>query len=232
MRVYEVRPGDSPASIAAQDAMAGCPKCSIDLVRANPHKETVVYPNGFLSFKELRAGEKLILPEKWFDGTLDRLPVEYFAALPYADGVTRGKPASHGVGAPPYSAELVAAAKQADAALAADDNYCASVARVGSAVNVAVHAFKLAWNATQSPPVPINTGNYELPTGDALYLVLGEAFEPCAARTTTTVRTPSKIQPPPQPQKKGISAGQVVGVALVGAGAVAGAIYLATGRRK
>lgn len=71
--------------------MAGCPRCSRDLVRANPHKAAVVYPNGFTTFKELRAGEKLVLPEKWFDGTLDQMPHRYFAALPYADGVTPGK---------------------------------------------------------------------------------------------------------------------------------------------
>lgn len=91
MRVYEVREGDSPASIAAQDAHAGCPKCSRDLVAANPHKETVTHPNGYVTFKELRAGEILNLPDRWFNGELDSMPPEYFAALPFADGVTPGK---------------------------------------------------------------------------------------------------------------------------------------------
>jgi hypothetical protein len=193
----------------------------------NAHKETVIYPNGFTTFKTFRAGEKINLPDKWWTKEFDELPPSYFAALPYADGVTRGKPA-FGVGAPPYSAEIVAAARQADAALGADDNYCASVARVGSPVNVAVHAFKVAWNATESPKVPINTGNYEIQTGEALYLVLGEAFEPCAARGAATPRSTS-VAPLPLPQHKDeFSTGAIVGTALVGASAVAAAIYLTT----
>jgi len=92
VRTYVVQLGDSPASIAARDDMAGCPKCSHALIAANPHKDTVVYPNGFRTFKELRAGEVLNLPEAWFDGSMDALPPSYFAALPYADGVTPGTP--------------------------------------------------------------------------------------------------------------------------------------------
>ena len=88
MREYVVREGDTPARIAARDDMAGCPKCARDLVAANAHKEAVVHPNGFVSFRELRVGEKLNLPDKWFDGSLDKLPKSYFAALPHPDGVT------------------------------------------------------------------------------------------------------------------------------------------------
>lgn len=88
MRTYIVRPGDTPASIAAQDRFAGCPKCSLDLIRANPHKAAVRHRNGYLSFKELRAGERLNLPDRWFDGSLDRLPKSYFERLPHPDGVT------------------------------------------------------------------------------------------------------------------------------------------------
>jgi hypothetical protein len=88
VRVYEVQAGDTPASIAAQDSMAGCPKCALDLVKANGHKPTVVYPNGFRTFREMSVGERLVLPTKWFDGSLDGLPKAYFAALPYPDGVT------------------------------------------------------------------------------------------------------------------------------------------------
>lgn len=88
MRTYVVQPGDTPANIAAQDSMAGCPKCAIDLVHANSHKPTVIHPNGFKTFREMTVGERLVLPEKWFDGTLDGRPPAYFAALPYPDGVT------------------------------------------------------------------------------------------------------------------------------------------------
>ena len=89
MRIYEVQQGDSPAKIAIQ--FAGCPKCAHDLVRANAHKPTVTYPNGFLTFQSLLPGERLYLPEKWFNGELDALPPSYFASLPYADGATPGK---------------------------------------------------------------------------------------------------------------------------------------------
>ncbi len=90
MRTYVVRPGDSPASIAAQDSHAGCPKCANLLPAANPDLPTVTYPNGFKTFKELRVGQVINLPDAWFDGTLDRQPQSYFNALPYADGVTPG----------------------------------------------------------------------------------------------------------------------------------------------
>lgn len=88
MRIYTVQPGDTPARIAARDDMAGCPKCSIDLVRANPHKRTRSFPNGYVTFTELREGERLNLPEKWFDGTLDRMPPSYFASLPDPVGLS------------------------------------------------------------------------------------------------------------------------------------------------
>lgn len=86
MRTYAVRAGDSPGSIAASEA--GCPKCSKDLIAANPHKAAVVYPNGYVSFKELREGETLNLPAKWASKEFDELPPAYFKALPHPDGVT------------------------------------------------------------------------------------------------------------------------------------------------
>ncbi len=91
MRSYVVQPGDTPAKIASRENMAGCPKCSIDLVRANPHKPTVRHPNGFLTFRELRVGETLRLPDKWWSKEFDALPPEYFKALPHPDGVTPSK---------------------------------------------------------------------------------------------------------------------------------------------
>ncbi len=86
MREHTVRPDDSPARIAIE--YAGCPKCARDLVVANPHKEAVTYPNGFVTFKNLRAGEKLVLPAKWFSKEFDERPKSYFAALPHPDGKT------------------------------------------------------------------------------------------------------------------------------------------------
>lgn len=224
MRVYEVQPGDSPAGIASRDDMAGCPKCAIDLVRANPHKPTVTHPNGYVTFRELRAGERLNIPDKWFSKEFDELPPSYFAALPYADGITPG------VSGPPYSAELVAAAERADAVLDKTldtEDYCVAVARVGSPANSAVHDFKVLWNATQTPPVPINTGNYEEPTAAAMKAALGGrlVWEPCPPRAPAP--KPAPVTRLAQKTDR-ISAGQVIGVALVGASAVAGTIYLVT----
>jgi len=89
MRIYEVKEGDSPGKIAGE--FAGCMKCSRDLIAANPHKATVTYPNGYVTFKELREGEKLNLPDKWWSKEFDELPPAYFASLPHPDGVTPGK---------------------------------------------------------------------------------------------------------------------------------------------
>jgi hypothetical protein len=214
---YVVQPGDSPAKIAI--GFAGCPKCAIDLVHANPHKPRVVYPNGFTTFRELAANEVLNLPDKWFDGTLDALPKSYFASLPHADGRT---PAAGAVGdILNVSAPLLAIAKNASAAILADPNYCRSVAVVGSPVNAAVHEFKVAWNASQISKVPINTGDYEAPTAAALADVLGSSPAPC----TGTI-LPSSV---PSPKKEeGLSTGAIAGIGLLGVGAVAGLLYWMT----
>lgn len=78
-----MQPNDTAAIIASRDDMASCPKCAKDLVEANPHRASVKHANGYLSFVEpLVPGERLWIPEKWGDGTLDRLSKEYFANLP------------------------------------------------------------------------------------------------------------------------------------------------------
>ncbi len=238
MRLYEVQAGDSPGSIAA--AHAGCPKCSRDLIAANPHKPIRRFPNGYVTFQELRIDEKLNLPDKWWSKEFDELPSSYFAALPNPDGVT-------GVGATytelgpldpvvlapdtadaPLPATLTTAAQGAAAAIAADPNYCASVARVGSVVNTAVHNFKTSWNATQSPLVPINTGNYETQTADALRFVLGTSPAACPTRAYV----PAPHAPPPvlvaAQEQPGLSTGAIAGIALVGAGVLGTVIYLVT----
>ena len=90
MHDYVVQAGDSPAQIAIK--FAGCPKCTADLVAANPQKMSVRYPNGFVTFRDLSVGEKLHLPDKWFDGTLDALPKSYFDALPSTPVGVAGPP--------------------------------------------------------------------------------------------------------------------------------------------
>lgn len=88
MHQYIVEPGDTPAKIAIR--FAGCPKCSKNLLESNAAKETVRYPNGYATFKSLRVGERLNLPDSWFNGEHDRLPPSYFKSLPYPDGVRVG----------------------------------------------------------------------------------------------------------------------------------------------
>lgn len=309
MRTYVVKPGDSPASIAARDDMAGCPKCSIELPRANPGRPTVVRPNGFVTFLELRVGETINLPDEWFDPAREQLPPTYYKILPHPDGVTRGslggtlgdfpelddavtavaklaalddaaftaavadasarvaaavkeaQNSAHSVDAATKarsvqdaaqwaaqrnrdlaaavaagdraavtrarldiqnslstalgnarlailahypsasptaaSSDLQAAARAAAAAIAADPNYCTSVTHPGTPVNAAVHRFKLAYNATQSPKVPVGTGTYEVATTVALAQVLGSAPSACGPgqRPVPAPRPPPPLTP-------------------------------------
>ncbi len=164
MHVYKVKIGDTPASIAAKDTHAGCPKCSIDLIRANPHKKTVKHRNGYVTFESIRVGEELRLPDRWFDGTLDRLPKEYFVNLPHPDGVT---PSKIGIGADytvdigpatmdPLVAKtipaiLVTTAQAAYTTLDKDPDYCASVARVGTDMRPVNRVGQQLETATCSP---------------------------------------------------------------------------------
>ena len=139
MRTYKVKAGDSPASIASQDDLAGCPKCSADLIRANPQKESVTYPNGFVSFKELRVGEDLNIPDKWFEPGFDLLPPAYFGSLPYADGIT---PRPFGADAPiilrHFRALDVAADKIRALAAADDQAFARTIGEVAEALDAAV----------------------------------------------------------------------------------------------
>jgi len=146
VRTYTVKPGDTPAKIAIE--FAGCPKCARDLVLANPKKGRVVYPNGFLSFRDLRAGERIFLPDKWFSESFDRLPKAYFAALPYADGVTPG------VGDPGVLgnyATLDDASMQVNAlASKGDSDFVASVDGVASKIESSVQEAYVSRNTTAS----------------------------------------------------------------------------------
>lgn len=349
MRVYTVQPGDSPASIAAQDNMAGCPKCSRDLVDANPQKARRTFPNGFTTFETLVPGERLALPEKWFDGSLDSRPQAYFNSLPYSDGVTPSTlgaaaagilgdfatldAASAAVAALPqmdtptfstsvgnaaslidrsvvevsgnptaaghvqdeqastawarqrnvqlaaslqsgdedgataaragiqdvlstaldsarmalqafytpavptggaFPAAVTAAAQAAAAAINADANYCASVAKSGTAINSAVHAFKTAWNASQPAKIPIGTSNYEEETAEAIADVLGGAPLPCNPHAAPTSAPPIPTLPivVTPPQKTDLSTASVVSIGLLGASAVGGAVYFSTRKPK
>jgi hypothetical protein len=219
VREYVVQPGDSPASIAAKDEHAGCPKCAKDLIDANRHKASVTYPNGFRTFRELRAGERLLLPDSWFNGELDRRPQAYFNSLPRHDGVTPGVGRSQSV------IDVIGAGQAVAEAVAADPDYCVSVGKVGSAVNVAVHEFKVAWNTnTPNNPVPIGTGDLEPATSQALVTVLGD-------------KAPAACGAQPLQQEKRLSTGAVVGIGLAAVAIVGGVTYVVTrnpkrGRRR
>ena len=79
------------------------------------------------------------------------------------------------------SSPLNIAAQNAVDAINGDSSYCTSVGVTGSAVNSAVHDFKLAWNAANpGNPVPIDTGKYEAPTAAAIASLLGSAPAACA----------------------------------------------------
>jgi hypothetical protein len=129
-----------------------------------------------------------------------------------------------------FPAVVTAAAQAAATAMAADPNYCTAVAQTGSAVNSAIHAFKLAWNASQSPPVPLGTGNYEQATAEVLADVLGGAPLPCDPHPTQTQVPPAAHASPVPVASKGLSAGAVAGLGLLVAGAIGGAVYLSTTR--
>lgn len=119
--------------------MAGCPKCAVDLVLANPHKKTRRMPNGFLTFEDLREGETINLPDKWFDGTLDRMPKIYFTALPYPDGVTSSSLGDAAAGVVAGYSGLDAASVQVGAlAVKGDQEFHATLDGVGDQILAAI----------------------------------------------------------------------------------------------
>ncbi len=69
--------------------------------------------------------------------------------------------------------DVEATASVAITTLNADQNYCVSVRHPGTPVNVAIHNFKKAWNASgQDIQLPINTGKYEPIVARALAVVM------------------------------------------------------------
>jgi len=147
----------------------------------------------------------------------------------YGGGVPAAPATPATPAAPTIPQDTIKAVAQAvAAAVAADPNYCTSVSQVSSSMNTAIHAFKSAWNAANpGTPVPIGTGTYEQATADALASVLGSAPPACGARgSAPPPPIPGGIVPP-QPSE-GLSTGALVGLSLLGVGAVGGAIYLAT----
>lgn len=341
---HVVREGETPATIAI--FYAGCPKCSRDLVVSNPQKKAVVYPNGYTTFADLKAGDKLNLPDKWFNGELDTRPTAYFAALPSANGVSLSSlgdaaagilsdyatldSASAKVGAlstaddqsfsdavgstatlidnsvkevpsaqsqpvrdatakarlrgvdlvtaltsgdkdasfsakqdilhdfsdallaartalqafyvvsdaPPTSTtgfptNVLTAAQAAASAIAADSGYCSSVSQNGSAVNAAIHAFKIAWNSSQTATLPVGTGGYETSVAAAIAKVLGAAPKACGTPASSSSPPTSLPLPVPvtTPPKAPYGTAAVAGIGLLSAGVLGGVVYFATQKR-
>lgn len=148
-----------------------------------------------------------------------RLALEAF----YAPGSAQAPISAGSVTA---SARLTSAAQAVAAAVAADAGYCASVARAGSAVNAAVHAFKLAWNAEQAPAVPIGTGTFEQATADAVARVLGSAPSACGAGGHAS-RSSAMVPYNSAAGSTTLSPMAILGFGALAAGAVAGVVYLA-----
>jgi hypothetical protein len=139
-----------------------------------------------------------------------------------------------------YPADLVAAAKAAASAIAADPNYCTSVTHPGTPVNAAVHRFKLAWNASQTPKVPIGTSNYEAATTVALAQVSGSAPSACGPgqRPMPAPRPPPASAPGKEREivaatedGGGWSVGAIAGAAFAAVLATGGVVYLVKHRR-
>jgi hypothetical protein len=274
VRVYVVQPGDTPARIAARENMAGCPKCARDLVVANPHKESVRLPNGFLTFRSLHAGERLWLPDKWFSAEFDRLPPAYFRALPSADGVT---PSTLGDAAAGVLGDFQAldAANAGVSAMAGltDTEFSAQVGDAGTVINQAVReaygssnptaaarakdvqdGTRWAWQRNTELAAALASGDTasatraRLDIQNALSTALGNArlaLEALYASAPTPAPSRSGARPqgggrhsapPPawapaaEPMEEqpagGLSAGAVLGIGLLAAGALSGVVYL------
>lgn len=99
----------------------------------------------------------------------------------------------------PALSDLVSLATSAVAALTSDPNRCVSVGHVGSPVNVAVHTFKVAWNAAKpEDKVPVGTGNYEQIVADKLnVLTSGMAPAGCGGGGTRRRHAVPVVAPPP-----------------------------------
>jgi len=145
----------------------------------------------------------------------------------YAPGSAQA-PVSADAGSVTPSARLTSAAQALVAAVGADAGYCSSVARSGTAVNGAVHAFKLAWNAEQAPAVPVGTGAYEQATADAVARVLGTSPAACGPGGHAGRASAAPIQPYSSPRASvaGFSPGAILGIGALAAAAVTGVVYL------
>lgn len=151
-----------------------------------------------------------------------RLALESFYASPPATSQTPSTVSA--------SPRLVSAAQAVASAAAADAGYCSSVARAGTAVNGAVHAFKLAWNAEQAPAVPVGTGAYEQATADAVARVLGSAPSACGAGGHPPHSAAMVPAGSYSASRSGLSPTAILGIGVLAAGAVAGVVFLASSR--
>lgn len=285
VRTYVVQVGDSPAQIAAK--FAGCPKCAIDLIQSNTHKQSVRHPNGFLSFRELRAGETLWLPDKWFSAEFDALPSSYFESLPYPDGVT---PPKRRVGVLGDYATLENATRTVNSlASKSDDDFVVASGRAADLIDASIQEVRSSTDPEMSPYATgvkaatdwarteslnllsaLQNGDVaaatsaRLQASNALSTALGAARISLEAYydegveigpavidpeyeidigPATIEPSPSPVPAPPPPapapspvvaapsEDRGLSTGAMVGLSLLGAGAIGGAVHYWINRR-
>jgi len=95
-------------------------------------------------------------------------PVRYNAAIAAGQ-------AAQGGGGTTQPGNVVSAAQAAVAAIGNDSNYCSSVKSSGSAVNSAVHNFKVAWNAANPGGQLTYNGQFDAATAAAISTAIGSA---------------------------------------------------------
>jgi hypothetical protein len=146
-----------------------------------------------------------------------------------------------------FIVDLTAAAQNAVSAINNDPNYCTDVSHPGSAVNTAVHEFKVSWNNSgNSPKLPYN-GQYDDNTASALSQVLGTTAPTSCTRNysfppTNQQQQQQPTQPPTnqqQPtQQKATTTTSSNNTALIVVGVVAvaaiggAALYLRSAKKR
>lgn len=148
----------------------------------------------------------------------------------YANGIATAQ------GGSGQSSALQTAAQAAVNAINGDSNYCASVSQNGTAVNVAVHNFKNAWNASGQGAQLAHNGLYDAACAAAIASVLGSSPTACAGGITPpTPPSPPTPPAPPAPPASTSSSGSNAGLIIAGvvaAAGVGGAVYYARKKKR
>ena len=230
--------------------MAGCPKCSIELPRVNAGKPSIVYPNGFRAFRDLRAGETIFLPDEWFHPARENLPPTYYKILPHHDGVTPGSLGD----APGNFPELdVAVAAVAKLAALDDAAFTQAVGDASSKVDAAVRgsldatrakavtdATKWAWQRSRelasaiaaNDRATITRARLEIQNALATALsaaaILARAHSAASSDLQAGVKAAAAALTPPSFRSGWWSAGKIAATTVLAVAAAGGIVLLAT----